>query len=239
MTFRPLLLLLLGLARLPAETTPAQTIFAYEERDLRGWKTHIRRELLTPENRAVTERGLTLIAKQLEETERVVPTKAVTELKKVPLWLSPAYAGKPAGAAYHPGARWLRDNGRDPAMARGVEFTNVSILDKEVLRMPMLTLHELAHAYHDLVLGFRHPAIKARYDRAVADGSYDHVSRRDWQGKVTPDVKAYAMTNEREFFAETTEAYFGVNDMFPYDRADLEKHDPETAKVLRKAWGVE
>jgi hypothetical protein len=230
---------LLGLAHLGAATDPAKPTYAYEDRGLLGWKAHVRVELLTPEKKATTEKGLLLVVKQLEDVEKLVPAKALAQLKKIPLWFSPPYAGKDAGAAYHPGAKWLKDNGRDPAMAKGVEFSNIDKLDKEVLRMPLLTLHELAHGYHDLVLGFKQPEIKACYDRAVANGSYDHVSRRDWKGKITENVKAYAMSNEREFFAETTEAYFGTNDFFPYNRAELEKHDPETVKVLRKVWGVE
>lgn len=233
------LLGLICLSRLGAATDPAKPTFAYEDRELRGWKAHVRVELLTPENKPITEKGLVLITKQLEEIERIVPPKAVAELKKVPLWFSPWTPGKTGRAAYHPAAKWLQDNGRDPAMAKGIEFTNVNILDKEVLRMPLLTLHELAHAYHHQVLGLDNAEVKACWQRAVANGSYDHVSRRDWKGKVTENVKAYAMTNEREFFAETTEAYFGTNDFFPYNRAELEKHDPETVKVLRKVWGVE
>ena len=46
----------------------------------------------------------------------------------------------------------------------------------------------------------------------------------------------YALTNPQEYFAESTEAYFSRNDFFPYDRAELEKHDPETAALIGKLW---
>ena len=174
---------------------------------------------------------------RLEDVERLVPAKAVAQMKKVTLWLSPPY-GKGAGAEYHPGAGWLKQNGRNPAMVKGVEFSGVANLDQEVLRMPLLTLHELAHAYHDQVLGFNHPEVKACYDRAVANKSYDKVSRKNWQGKMTEGVRAYAMTTPMEYFAETTEAFFGQNDFFPYHRAELEAHDPEMVAVLKKAWGA-
>ncbi len=219
-------------------TAPAASLpLRYESRVLRGWSVLIRLELLTDEKKAETERGLALIGKQLEDIERLVPAKAVAQMKKVTLWLSPPY-GKGAGAEYHPGAGWLKQNGRNPAMVKGVEFSGVANLDKEVLRMPLLTLHELAHAYHDQVLGFNHPEIKACYDRAVANQSYDKVSRKNWQGKITEGVRAYAMTTPMEYFAETTEAFFGQNDFFPYDRKELEAHDPEMVAVLKKVWGV-
>ena len=244
---RPALWLALVTCLTAAETAPAKTSASaeatappplrYESRVLRGWSVMIRLELLTEEKKTETERGLVLIRKQLEDVERLVPAKAVAQMKKVTLWLSPPY-GKGAGAEYHPGAGWLKQNGRNPAMVKGVEFSGVANLDKEVLRMPLLTLHELAHAYHDQVLGFNHPEVKACYDRAVANKSYDKVSRKNWQGKMTEGVRAYAMTTPMEYFAETTEAFFGQNDFFPYHRAELEAHDPEMVAVLKKAWGA-
>ncbi|NBV48711.1 MAG: hypothetical protein EBR95_06670, partial [Verrucomicrobia bacterium] len=34
------------------------------------------------------------------------------------------------------------------ALAKAIEFTNVDRLEPEIRRMPVLVLHELAHAYH-------------------------------------------------------------------------------------------
>jgi hypothetical protein len=154
-----------------------------------------------------------LLTAQLEGIVRTVPKAAVVELQKVPLWVSPEYPGTPPRAEYHPNAGWLRSHGRDPAMARGVEFTNVRIFEAETKRMPVFALHELAHAYHDRVLGFDEPRIKAAYERARAGGTYDKVGRRDARGRVTTE-RAYAMTDHKEYFAETTEAFFGTNDFF-------------------------
>jgi hypothetical protein len=46
------------------------------------------------------------------------------------------------------------------------------------------------------------------------------------------------MTNEKEYFAECTEAFFGANDFFPYNTEELKKHDPEMFEVLKQVWGV-
>ena len=48
--------------------------------------------------------------------------------------------------------------------------------------------------------------------------------------------KAYALENPQEFFAELSEAYFGVNDFYPFRRAELERHDPESAALLERLW---
>jgi dipeptidyl-peptidase-4 len=47
------------------------------------------------------------------------------------------------------------------------------------------------------------------------------------------------MTNPLEFFAETSEAFFGENEFYPFNRTDLEQHDPETVAMLKKVWHVE
>jgi hypothetical protein len=96
---------------------------------------------------------------------------------------------------------------------------------------PCMLLHELAHAYHDQVLGFGHPGILAAYERAKASGAYDAVLRST--GKVE---RHYAMTDAKEYFAEGTEAYFGVNDFYPFVRAELEQHDPGLLKLLGELW---
>jgi hypothetical protein len=115
-------------------------------------------------------------------------------------------------AEYHPNAGCLRANGRNPAKAEGSEFANVRIFEAETKRMPVFVLHELAHAYHDLVLGFDHPEINAAFERVVKEKSYDAVERKSTNGKPNRVERAYAITNQKEYFAETSKAYFGQND---------------------------
>ena len=46
------------------------------------------------------------------------------------------------------------------------------------------------------------------------------------------------MTTPMEYFAETTEAYFGRNDFFPFTRDDLKKHDLDVFELLGNLWQV-
>ena len=39
-----------------------------------------------------------------------------------------------------------------------------------------------------------------------------------------------------EFFAEMTESYFGVNDFFPFNRAELKEAEPEIHRLLGQVW---
>jgi putative heme-binding domain-containing protein len=211
----------------------------YETRTVRGWTVHVNRELLAAEVRT-TARVLETLDKQLEDITRVVPKAAVAKLQKVPLYFNPEYPGVRPTAEYHPGADWLRRNGRDPAMAKAVEFTNVRAYQAEVNRMPWFVLHELAHAYHDRELpkGFGNPDVAAAYARAKESGKYDKVERHFGNGRPNAVEKAYAMTTAMEYFAEATEAYFGRNDFFPFTRDELKKHDPDMHDLLGKLWQV-
>ena len=210
----------------------------YEARMMEGWAVLISRQLLEKEP-DVTAKAMVLLQKQLTEIHRVVPKDAVTKLQQVRLYFTPEYHNFAPSAEYHPGAGWLAANKRDPDMAKNVEFTNARVFEVDIQRMPLLVLHELAHAYHDRFLpqGHNNPDIKAAYEKAKASGLYDRVERRDSQGNTRMD-KAYAMTNAAEYFAETTEAYFGTNDFFPYTTAELKKHDPFMHELLGKIWGV-
>ena len=218
-----------------AETPPAAV--SRVTRKVSGWTLNIQRQLLECQP-APIEHAIELLKRQLDEIVRVIPAKAVGELQKVPLYFSPPYAGHRARAEFHPGAGWLRQNGRDPAMAKGVEFTNIDTFEQEMDRMPNFALHELAHSYHDRVIagGFDNPEIKKAYEHAKAAGHYERVKR--WHGNGKPDTveRAYAMTNPQEYFAESTEAYFVRNDFFPFNREELERVDPEMAALLKKLW---
>jgi len=215
------------------------TAASFQTNAIEGWRVLVNERLLAGDKAAI-DKALELLGVQLKEIVRVVPAPAVAKLREVTLWFSPEYPGVKPHAEYHPGAGWLRDNGRDPVMVKGVEFTDVRNFEAETKRMPNFTLHELAHAYHDRVLarGFDNPEIKATYERAKASQSYDKVER--WLGNGRPNTKerAYAMTNPMEYFAETTEAFFSRNDFFPFDRAELKQHDPEMEQLLAKLWGA-
>jgi hypothetical protein len=208
----------------------------YEDISIEGWTLHIRKQMVgMPE----TNRALVLLRTQLKEVIRVVPTEARKQIQQVPLWFSPESPNKPPGAAYHPGKQWLIDNGFDPAMAKGIEFYNIKTFEAETRRMPNFALHELAHSYHDRFLkeGFENADIKAAFLAAKASKGYDKVERKDSEGRSSLD-RAYAMTNQMEYFAELSEAYFAKNDFFPFNRAELASHDPAGMAAVERAWGV-
>jgi len=209
----------------------------WDSMQLEGWQLYISKQF-DPATQPAIEQAVDLLRIQLKEVKKVVPSPALKELLKVSLYFSPEYPGFGPRAEYHPGAGWLKDQGRDPVVEKGIEFTNIEIFAEETQRMPNFALHELAHAFHDQVHHFDNPQIEAAYQRAKASGTYDRVQRQDSAGKLSWD-KAYAITNASEYFAETSEAFFSRNDFFPFHREELKTHDPQMEQLLEKLWNLD
>ena len=206
-------------------------------REVAGWSVSIHPSLATSQT-AATEEALSLLEVQLRAIVKDLPPSVIPKLREVPLWFSPPYKDFGQRAEYHPGADWLRDNGRNPAMVKGIEFTNIPSFAAETRRMPNFALHELAHAYHDRVIGFENPEIFNAWAAAKASGKYERVKRRDSDGNERDD-RAYALTDHKEYFAECTEAYFSKNDFFPFTKPELAAHDPRALRVLERIWNVQ
>lgn len=201
-------------------------------RDIEGWKVHIEPALLEGEHRAEGARALAMLANHLQRVRIVVPEGPLVRLQQVEIWIE---HGHPVlkSKQYHPSRDWLVQHGHDPRLARKVHIPQArDLLSREqLLKHPAVILHELAHAYHDQVLGFDHPGIKAAYERAKAAGSYESVLAHTGR-----KVRHYGLTNHKEYFAEGTEAFFYRNDFYPFVRAELKEHDPEMLGVLEQIW---
>jgi hypothetical protein len=208
-------------------------IAGYTTHEVEGWVVRVS-DRLSQEQPEKTQRALELLAEQLRIVIRVLPAEPLAFVRTVPIWFSPPYASVRPKAEYHSDKEWLEKEGRLKELYQCVEFTTTAIFEREIERMPVIVLHELAHAYHYQVLGFDNALIKTAFERARNSGSYEVVLRNDGNKE-----KAYALTNAQEYFAESTEAYFGRNDFFPFDREELQQHDPAMVKVLQEVWQVE
>lgn len=204
---------------------------------IHGFDLLVNKSMLDDQHREKTNQMLQLMDQQLERVSDVVPDEALRHLRTVRIWVNPPYEGVSPTAEYHPSARWLKENGRDPEMARGVEVTDLHNFEFEDRRMPWLMMHELSHAYHDQVLGSKNVLIRKAFENAKDSGEYDDVDRFD--GKRIIRDRAYALSNPAEYFSETTEAFFGQNDFFPFDRWELKSVDPEMHDLLAELWGVD
>lgn len=202
-------------------------------RDVEGWTIKIDPVLLAEENKADGDRFFKALANHLQRVSFILPPKKVSELQKISIWVE--HDGKGRGLVYHPNPNWLESHGFDPRMARHVHVPKVAhLLDRnQWAKHPYAIMHELAHAYHDQVLGFNQGEIVAAFKQAKESKIYESVLAHDHR-----KVKHYSLTNHKEYFAESTESYLGVNDFYPFVRAELKEHDPRMFGLQEKIWGT-
>ncbi|MGC6564835.1 MAG: metallopeptidase [Akkermansiaceae bacterium] len=204
------------------------------QQNIEGWTVHVDPQLLEGGKHAEEgERALKMLANHLQRIEILMPEEPLAKMKKLEIWLEHDHP-ELKSMQYHPGAKWLTDRGYDPRLAKKVHVTRAAALFSrdQMLNHPAVILHELAHAYHDQVLGFDDKSVIAAYKGAMQRGILENVKL--FNGNT---VRHYGATNHKEYFAEATEAYLYRNDFYPFVAAELRESDPEGFKVMRDVWG--
>jgi hypothetical protein len=201
-------------------------------RVIEGWTVRIDDRLLAPPNDALGTRALRLLEAKLADITFVVAQESLAKLRAVPIVIDLKH-GKLGTMQYHPSAGWLEAHGYARDLARCVHIPEAAdlVTRRNINEQPWVILHELAHAYHDQVLGFDEPRILEAYERFKKSGHGDAALLYD--GKR---VRHYGLTDPKEFFAEMSEAYFGMDDFFPFNRAELMTAEPEIYALLRSIW---
>ncbi|MDP0492616.1 MAG: metallopeptidase [Verrucomicrobiota bacterium JB023] len=217
----------------PHRKAEKMVILPRKEIEMLGWTLRVDERLMPggEMHEEIGARALSLVKTHLGRIIEVVPPAALAELRKVPIVLDEHPQLVPA--QYHPSSEWLKDHLYDPSLGECVQISRASffISPERVQWQQAVVLHELAHAYHHQVLGHSYEPVEKAFANAEASGIYEDVLHAS--GKMT---RHYALTNSKEFFAEATEAWFAANDFYPFVRAELRRHDPETYEAIEKAW---
>ena len=170
-----------------------------------GWNVSIDERLLDGEHAAIGTQAAMLLRRQLQAIRLIVPADKVRALAEGhdptrPVPRSPAVAAVPPRRRLAQRERLPRD------LVKCVHIPDARYFNDRRFQhqQPWVMMHELAHAYHDQVLGFDDPRDHRRLEssrRAVGTTrccTIDGKKRRH-----------YGLTNHEEFFAEMTESYFG------------------------------
>jgi dipeptidyl-peptidase-4 len=232
-TYTILFSLLTSPALLHAEEKEGQKKF-YDPivKKVEGWTIEYDPQLLAKENRAFGKEATKALANHLQRIKYILREDKVKVLQTLPIRLDLKH--ELGNMQYHPDRKWLIEHGYDPKLEKRVHVPRAqSLLNRGTwAKHPYVILHELAHAYHDQILSFDNNEIIKVYEASEKKGLYERVLL--FSGRK---VKHYARTNHKEFFAEMTESYIGVNDFYPFVRAELKEHDPDTYALMRKIWG--
>ena len=233
---KTILLLLPLLALMPllsfADEKPALPT-AHTTRNIEGWTVRIDDRLLGGDGAAVGERAVKLLTARLVAITIVVPEPALAKLRAITIELDLDY-GDLRPMQYHPDADWLKSKGYSEQLAKCVHipYAEDFLSPFENHRMPWVVLHELAHGYHDQVLGLDEPRVTAVWKKFCENKTYQSVLT-----SPGPMREHYGRTNQKEFFAEMTEAYFGSNDFYPFVTGELKQAEPDTFALLEEIWG--
>ena len=203
----------LPLADVVDSADAAPSGWKYKEIEVEGWTVFVQKELYAKAE--LRTQVLDLLKIKLWEIATRLPKDAVAHLQTVELRMHLAH-DKNEGAAYHPSADWLRENGMPEDWARGIEFGNAKNFLGWSQQQPAMVLHELAHAWHDQVLGWEHAEIKQVFQAVAAADTLEEVIYVSGGTQ-----RAYALNNQMEFFAEMSEAWWITNDMYPFVRGEL------------------
>jgi len=200
----------------------------YKQRKVEGWTVYVSPQL--DKWTALSRESLKLLRHKLHMVKRYVPEKALKDLQKVPIWLELENPKVPY-MTYHASKEVLKSQHQNPDKFGAVEIGNVTNFMKWAFLQPFMTLNQLARAYHDRVLGHDNADIKAAYQQTIESGRYDLVLRFDGQY-----VRHPALADAKEYFAEMTETYYGVNNHYPFLQFELKQYDPNACDLLTKLW---
>jgi hypothetical protein len=227
---------LLLLCLLNFKSNAQLTVNGYTNYTLSGFNVLVEDAAIT-NNTLLTNDAIDLLEIKLIEISQfnIDPIK-LDSLKAVPIFMD--WNTTTGAAQYHPSEGWLIANGYIPEKAMCVEISNISnFINWTNQNQPYMVLHELAHAYHHRVLNFNSPAITNAFNNAISNNLYTNVSYHTGGGNYINQPTAYALNNEKEYFAEITEAYFGLNDYFPFDYNDLNNYDLVGFNAALFVWG--
>ncbi len=235
---RPLALLLL----LPAvalaqkdKPSPLDKIDGYKRHTVEGFTLLVSDDVAKADTAKFDRKPMEVLELELKMITKIMTAKQADALRKLPVWVEweeklEMTNGRDgfATAVYYGGHQvQMLQKGKHPLKAKTVTVLNMRSLTGE--HQPKadsercVLLHEFAHAVHDQVIGYDNAGVKASYAQAMERKLYD-------KGQ-------YLSTNEAEFFAELTCAYFDQLHHFPKTRTELKKHDPVTFKLMEGAWG--
>jgi hypothetical protein len=208
----------------------------FEIRNVEGWTVYINRDVRRqhPEQLAQT---LEHLRWELYQVKLAVPPAAVSNMQeKTPIWME--YSER-VSLSYHPSRNWLIARGyKVPKDPRSMMSLSVRSHYRDSYRHPFVIFHELVHGYDFHFIGkgrrYGNNECEANYQRMMKSKTYEKV--QIWHGRKGSH---YARSNRMEYMAEDSEAYFAVNDIYPFVRAELREHDPKMARLIERYWGVD
>jgi hypothetical protein len=194
-------------------------------------------EELAVDHPRLASNALARLSSKLQEVKKVLPRHSLPLLQQRKIFLLLGQAsrlgGKNSGADYFQRHAPAHFSNLDPRMASSIVIysaTNFVWLN-ELWALKVL-IHEMAHAWQLEQWPETQPDILAAHQHALRKGLYQNILGDHDQ----PLEKAYAITNQLEYFAELSCMYFAACNYFPRHRQELQAYDPVGYAMILKIW---
>ena len=233
----------LGQEQVPVRKKKPKHDFRAVEREYqtikRGrWSFEVEKQLID-EAPAVATAAVKRLELNLNKVFTLIPKPTHEKMRELKYFV--LYGSKSRGGGYNDGLQYCGKNGpkEHPNLDEPWERCILIHCAENYSKLSDLwalkaVLHELGHAHHKENWPEKQPDILDAWKNAVDQGLYLNV--RDEKGKAFP--KAYALTNQLEYFAELTAMYFGRCNYAPVNRIELKKYDPIGYAMIQKMWGL-
>jgi hypothetical protein len=189
-------------------------------------------------DKALSDAALGKLVRSLNEIFAVLPTRSVTELRRIRfflMWEAAPEGGRRSGMAYIRQGEPLNHPELDPRWNHVIVIYSArNLMDLDAIWSKKALMHELAHAWHITHWPEKYPPIYTAYLTAETNRLYRNV--RDTKGKLIR--QAYATRNQLEYFAELSAMYFVGGDYFPFNRAGIAQYDKTGEQMVRQLWGL-
>lgn len=215
-----------------------EIVVGYETRQMQGFtvllSTHAVREA-----KKVGGKPFQALIDEFDGLIKVLPAHSLSIFRRTPIWIewdnidrrNPRTLAK-----YYSAGVWDLPEDEHPLKATSVEVLSLKRLAQQKAnanqKPQIILLHELAHMIHHRVVGFEYADLLFAYKQAMDRRLYDKVKHDDGD-----EVRAYAATNELEYFAELSCAYLDRCPYYPFTRDELREYDPAGYRVMEKVWG--
>jgi len=167
---------------------------------------------------------LRFIESDLCQCLELLPRSVHPLVRRTRIWIHTSYCYGRIDRPNHVGhstvhhtKTWLRAKADNAKKVGGVEIYSASQYCEMRLHWNGcgLLLHELSHLIHQHCLNLQNVEVQTAYEQARSSGKYETVLRRDWAGQPSGETDmAYAMVNQKEFFAEMSVTYLCNNYLY-------------------------
>ena len=170
----------------------------------------------------------------MAEAVRLYPPQIRGEFSQITYFL---FIGKEANTGGRRGGQWYFRKGNSVSQRFDnsiVVRSAPSYIKKSHTYAVATGVHELAHAYYHYHRGMFARKTRAAFQNAQRASLYRNIKSKTGY----PIAKAYALTNEREYFAELTKTYLYQSSTFPFTKQELQQYDSVGYQLMREIYGL-